>query len=103
MLATTVLAGRGELFLLLRAFAAASDQEVRAVVRDRYGALYRMVTATSGAGAEGLHQFFANEMLLTAAAAITPHRDGLDGIGRRIFSKEGEVRWRRLSQVASRP
>ncbi len=66
----TLLAGRDELFLLLQAFAASSDQEVRAVAHDRYAALYRMVAATSGAGEEALRQFFAYGMLLTVAAAI---------------------------------
>jgi len=64
------LAGRDELFLLLQAFAASSDQEVRAVAHDRYAALYRMVSATSGADEEALRQFFGYGMLLTVAAAI---------------------------------
>jgi len=44
----TVLVGRDELFLLLQAFSASSDREVRAVA------------AMSGAGAEGLRRFFAH-------------------------------------------
>ncbi len=66
----TLLAGRDELFLLLQAFAASSDQEVRAVAHDRYAALYRMVAASSGADEEALRQFFGYGMLLTVAAAI---------------------------------
>ncbi len=66
----TLLAGRDELFLLLQAFVASSDQEVRAVAHDRYAALYRMVATTSGAGEEALRQFFAYGMLLTVAASI---------------------------------
>jgi len=67
---TTLLAGRDELFLLLQAFAASSDREVRAVAHDRYAALYRLVAARSGAGEEALRQFFAYGMLLTVAASI---------------------------------
>ena len=78
----TSLAGRDELFLLLQAFAASNDREVRAVAHDRYAALYRMVAARSGAGEEALRRFFAYGMLLTVAAAIDlPHLHGLKIIG----------------------
>ncbi len=66
----TLLAEREELFLLLQAFAGSSDQEVRAVARDRYAALYRVVARVSGADEEALRQFFAYGMLCTVAAAI---------------------------------
>src|SRR5579875_3564388 len=59
-----------ELFVLLQAFGAASDPEVRAVARDHYAALYREVAQLSGAGAEELREFFAYGMLCTVAAAI---------------------------------
>jgi len=74
----TLLAGYDELFLLLQAFAASSDHEVRQVAHDRYAALYRLVAATSGAEEEALRQFFAYGMLLTVAAAIDlPHLVGM--------------------------
>lgn len=66
----TLLVEREELFLLLQAFAASNDHEVRAVAHDRYAALYRMVAVISGADEEALRQFFAYGMLLTVAAAI---------------------------------
>ena len=66
----TSLAGRAELFLLLQAFAASSDPDVRAVAHDRYAALYAMVATTSGASEQALSQFFAQGMLITIAAAI---------------------------------
>ena len=47
----TSLAGRDELFLLLQAFAASNDREVRAVAHDRYAALYRMVGRRRGGAA----------------------------------------------------
>jgi len=73
----TSLAGRDGLFLLLQAFAASSDREVRAVAHDRYAALYRTVAARSGAGEEALRRFFAYGMLRTVAAAIDlPHLVG---------------------------
>ncbi len=75
----TLFVGRDELFLLLQAFAASSDQEVRQVAHDRYAALYRLVAATSGADEEALRQFFGYGMLLTVAAAIDLPR--LVGIG----------------------
>jgi AcrR family transcriptional regulator len=66
----TLLVGRDELFLLLQAFAASNDPEVRQVAHDRYAALYRMVAVMSGASEEALRQFFAFGMLCTVAAAI---------------------------------
>ncbi len=66
----TLLVGRDELFLLLQAFAASSDDEVRQVAHDRYAALYHKVAAMSGADEEALRQFFAYGMLCTVATAI---------------------------------
>jgi len=75
---TTLRAERDELFLLLQAFAAASDPEVRAVARDRYAALYQAVAAASGADEEARRPFFAYGMLCTVAAANDlPPRLGL--------------------------
>jgi len=61
---------RDELFLLLQAFAASNDPDVRAVAHDRYAALYATVARISGADAESLRHFFAYGMLCTVAAAI---------------------------------
>jgi len=66
----TLLAEHDELFLLLQAFAGSSDQDVRAVARDRYAALYQAVAEASGADEEALRQFFAYGMLCTVAAVI---------------------------------
>jgi len=66
----TLLAEHDGLFLLLQAFAASSDQEVRAVAHDHYAALYHTVAQASGADEEALRQFFAYGMLCTVAAAI---------------------------------
>lgn len=66
----TLLARREELFLLLHAFAASSDPDVRSVAHDRYAKLYHVVAERSGAGEAALSQFFAHGMLLTVAAAI---------------------------------
>ncbi len=89
----TLLTGRDELFLLLQAFATSSDQEVRAVARDRYAALCRMAAATSGTDEEALRQFFAYGMLLTVAAAIDlPHLVGM-----------GEEGWSGINSIFLHP
>lgn len=59
-----------ELFVLLQAFGAANDPEVRTVARDHYAALYEEVAQLSGAGGAALREFFAYGMLCTVAAAI---------------------------------
>jgi AcrR family transcriptional regulator len=57
------------LLLQLQAYAACSDPDVRTVVRDEWGRLYRSVADASGATKEELHDFFAKGMLLNLGAA----------------------------------
>jgi AcrR family transcriptional regulator len=61
---------RTMLLMQMQAYAASDDDEVRAVVQRRYGALYQWVQESVGAEDEEMHRFFANGMLLNVAAAI---------------------------------
>jgi len=65
-----LLADRTLLLVQLQAYAACSDPDVRAVVREEFGFLHRRVREVSGASAEDLHQFFAEGMLLNLGAAV---------------------------------
>jgi AcrR family transcriptional regulator len=65
-----VLADRSLLLIQLQAYAACGDDEVREVVRHRYGQLYELVRELSGASRDELTQFFASGMLLNVAAAL---------------------------------
>jgi AcrR family transcriptional regulator len=65
-----LLADRTLLLMQLQAYAACSDPDVRAVVRDEWGRLFRRVTEVSGASAEDIHRFFAEGMLLNLGAAV---------------------------------
>jgi AcrR family transcriptional regulator len=65
-----LLADRTLLLVQLQAYAASSDPQVRTVVREEYGRLYRFVAEASGADAHELHDFFAEGMLLNVGAAI---------------------------------
>ena len=65
-----LLADRTLLLVQLQAYAACSDPDVRAVVREEFGLLHRRVREVSGASAEDLHQFFAEGMLLNLGAAV---------------------------------
>ena len=65
-----LLQDRTLLLVQLQAYAACSDSEVRAVVRDEFGRLHRWVEETSGASPEEIHTFFAHGMLLNVAAAV---------------------------------
>ncbi len=65
-----LLADRSLLLVQLQAYAACSDPEVRAVVREEFGGLHRRVRQLSGASAEELQAFFAQGMLLNIAAAV---------------------------------
>ena len=64
-----LLADRTLLLVQLQAYAACSDPDVRTVVREEWGRLYRRVMEASGASREELHQFFAEGMLLNLGAA----------------------------------
>ena len=65
-----LLSDRDLLRVQLQAYAACGDEDVREVVREEFGALYRLVKAESGASDEAIHQFFAEGMLLNVAAAL---------------------------------
>jgi AcrR family transcriptional regulator len=65
-----LLADRTLLLVQLQAYAACSDPDVRAVVREEFGLLHRRVREVSGASPEELHQFFAEGMLLNLGAAV---------------------------------
>jgi AcrR family transcriptional regulator len=58
------------LLLQLQAYAACSDPDIRSVVRDEWGRLYRRVSQLSGASKDEIHQFFAEGMLLNLGAAL---------------------------------
>ena len=65
-----LLANRTLLLLQLQAYAAGSDPDVRSVVREEWGRLYRRVSEVSGASKQEIHQFFAEGMLLNLGAAV---------------------------------
>ena len=61
---------RERLLMQLQAYAATGDPEIRALMRERYEALYRYVEELSGATPEELRTFFAIGMLCNVAAAL---------------------------------
>ncbi len=65
-----LLADRNSLRLQLHAYAACSDPEVRAVVRDEFFALWHRVARLSGADVYGLHAWFAQGMLINVIASV---------------------------------
>jgi AcrR family transcriptional regulator len=65
-----LLADRELLLLQLQTYAACGDDEIRTVVRRRWGELFRTVERLSGAPADEVRAFFATGMLLNVAAAI---------------------------------
>lgn len=65
-----MLGDRDSLRLQLQAYAACGDPEIRAVVREEFAALYRIVAQVSGADEDALEGFFAHGMLLNVAASI---------------------------------
>ncbi|HSD78471.1 MAG TPA: TetR/AcrR family transcriptional regulator [Solirubrobacteraceae bacterium] len=65
-----LLEDRDWLLLQLQAYAACGDEEVRAVVRRRFAALYELVGELSGAEDLELRDFFAAGMLMNVAAAM---------------------------------
>jgi AcrR family transcriptional regulator len=65
-----LLADRELLLSQMQTYAACGDDEIREVVRVRWGELYRTVAELSGAPAEEVRAFFATGMLLNVAAAM---------------------------------
>lgn len=71
---------REELLVVVHSLAAAEDPEIGDVVRERYVGLYRYASDASGADAERMRAFWAQGMLLIAAAAIDlPSLEGKEG------------------------
>jgi AcrR family transcriptional regulator len=65
-----LVADRTLLLVQLQSYAACSDPDVRSVVREEWGRLYRRVSDVSGASKDEIHQFFAEGMLLNLGAAV---------------------------------
>jgi len=65
-----LLADRQLLHAQMQAYAACSDPEIRAVVRERFGRLYRAVERMSGAPRDEVRAFVAQGMLLNVAASL---------------------------------
>jgi AcrR family transcriptional regulator len=61
---------RDVLLLQLQSYAACGDPEIRDIVRDEFGGLYREVARLSGAEASALEAWFAYGMLCNLATAI---------------------------------
>ncbi len=78
-----LLSSRAELLVLLQAFAASEDPEVRKAVGARYAALWEFVRKTSGATHRQVRDFFAAGMGLTVGAAL--------GLERLLAPENGEV------------
>jgi AcrR family transcriptional regulator len=65
-----LLASRAELLVLLHAFAASEDDDVRSAVAARYAKVWDFVAETSGATRERVRDFFASGMGMTVGAAL---------------------------------
>ena len=65
-----LLADRTLLLVQLQAYAACSDPDVQAAVRDEFAALHRFVAERAGASSHDIHHFFAEGMLLNVGAAV---------------------------------
>lgn len=66
-----VLADRDLLRLQLHAYAAASDPEIGALVREEFFHLWHVVAAAADVTLLGLHEWFAQGMLINVIASIT--------------------------------
>ena len=65
-----LLSSRAELMVLLHAFAASEDREVREAVGARYAELWKFVETRSGAGRADVMRFFSEGMGMTVGAAL---------------------------------
>ena len=65
-----LLPDRHAVLMQLQGYAATSDPEIQAHVRERYGRLVADVTQLSGAAPEDVWTFFAHGMLLNVTAAL---------------------------------
>jgi hypothetical protein len=64
------LENRERLLFQLQSYAASADDEVRQLVRRRYGELWSEVAGLSGASPAAVQEFFSIGMLLTVGVAI---------------------------------
>ena len=67
---TSLLADRSSLLFQMQSYAACSDPEIQARVRERYADLVRQVAEATGAAPAELWSFFASGMLLNVIAAL---------------------------------
>ena len=67
---TSLLADRSSLLFQMQSYAACSDPEIQARVRERYADLVRKVAEATGAGPAELWEFFSHGMLLNVIAAL---------------------------------
>jgi AcrR family transcriptional regulator len=65
-----LLENRENLLMQMQAYAACSDPDVQAVVRRRYGELYKYVEAVLDIDEDQVREFFAYGMLMNVAAAM---------------------------------
>ena len=65
-----LLADRTSLLFQMQSYAASSDPEIQARVRERYADLVRQVAEATGAEPAELWSFFSNGMLLNVIAAL---------------------------------
>ncbi|CAM4047961.1 TetR/AcrR family transcriptional regulator [Nocardia ninae] len=65
-----MLAERELMAMLLHGFAASSDPEIGAVVRDRYGRIYRLIRDLTNSSPAEVRAFLANGMLLTVMSSL---------------------------------
>jgi AcrR family transcriptional regulator len=85
-----LLADRELLLAQMQTYAACGDEEIRAIVRLRWGELYRTVERLSGAPADEVRAFFATGMLLNVAAAMDlPEIAGRKAWARRALHGKG--------------
>ncbi len=70
----TVLADRDLLRLQLHAYAAASDPEIGALVRQEFFRLWHVIAAAADVSLFDLHEWFAQGMLINVIASITDVR-----------------------------
>ena len=61
---------RSSLMFQMQAYAACEDPDVRKVVREEFGAIYKFVESVSGGDEERVHGFFRLGMLINVAAAM---------------------------------
>ena len=87
-----LLRNRTRLRAQMQAYADCDDPEVRAVVREGYGALVEYVERISGADAERVRDFFAFGMLLNVFASMGLTEDAAEPWARRLIDSCKDIR-----------